>query len=411
VIYNAYPDFPPQHIWNMDEKGLQLGGGQKWSKKFFHLRGLKKSNFYQICLDNLELITIIECILPASLSVPPTFILAKGPTPALPDLEVLIATIGKSPNGWTDNELGLKWFQEIFIPFANTHKVNNAPILLLLDGYDSHETDELCSVAYEHNIFILAFPSKCTHKLQPLNVTVFAQVQHKWSSHCNHCIYENVSMNHHNVIPKYMQVCTACITPELIHLAFSYTGIYPFNSHIFTDADFAPARSFSTIPQAPHSFPTDIPSSSPLPSNASDFDLDGVSDESEDQSDTEADITPLHPLHMDWDSDSDNSGYKPPSSCMSPSVPSHVLPTTPSLYISLPSLLIHSTPTVPAEDTMSTNSPGPTDNTNISNSNSPCHFTCSQNTPSSSTLSISTALDPMQAPVPNSKEELGTEVA
>jgi len=395
----------------MDEKGLQLGRGQKWSKKFFYLRGLKKSNFYQIHSNNLELITIIECISPAGLSIPPAFILAEGPTPVLPDLEVPIAAIGKLPNGWTDNELGLKWFQETFILFANTHKVNNAPILLLLDGHDSHETDELHSVAYEHNIFILAFPSKCTHKLQPLDVIVFAQVQHKWSSHCNHCIYENVSMNCYNVIPKYMQVRAACMIPELIHLAFSCTGIYPFNSHIFTDANFAPARSFSTIPQVPHSFPTDIPSSSPLPSDASDFDSDGVSDESEDQSDTEADVTPLHPLHVDWDLDSDDSGYKPLSPCMSPSVPSRVLPTTPSLYISLPSLLMHSTPTVPAEDTMFTNSPGPSDNINISNSNSPCHFTRSQNTPSSSALSISATLDPMRAPVPNSKEELGTEVA
>jgi len=27
AIYDMYPDLPPQHIWNMDKKGLQLGGG------------------------------------------------------------------------------------------------------------------------------------------------------------------------------------------------------------------------------------------------------------------------------------------------------------------------------------------------------------------------------------------------
>jgi len=27
VIYDTYLDLPPQHIWNMDEKGLQLSGG------------------------------------------------------------------------------------------------------------------------------------------------------------------------------------------------------------------------------------------------------------------------------------------------------------------------------------------------------------------------------------------------
>ena len=29
VIYDAYPEFPPQNIWNMDEKRLQLGGGHE----------------------------------------------------------------------------------------------------------------------------------------------------------------------------------------------------------------------------------------------------------------------------------------------------------------------------------------------------------------------------------------------
>ena len=413
AIYDAYPDLLPQHIWNMDEKGLQLGGGRKRSKKFFHLRGLKRSSFYQIRSDNLELVTIIECISAAGLSIPPAFILAEGPIPALPDLEVPIAAIGKSPNGWTDNELGLKWFQETFIPFAMAHKINNTPILLLLDGHDSYETDELRAVAYEHNIFILAFPSKCAHKLQPLDVTVFAQVQHKWSSHCDHRIYENVKMDRYNVIPEYMQVRTACMTPKLIHSAFSCTGIYPFNPDVFTSVDFAPAVSSSSILHVPKSFPADVPSSSPLPSDASDFGSD--SGASEDESDTsKADSTALHPLYMDWDTDSDTnaSTYEPPPSpCMSPSALSHVPSTSPSSYITLPSLLTPSIPpmdataSMPAEHAMSTGSSNGADTPNSG------HFTRSQNTHSSSALSISAALDPTKAPIPDSKEEQGTEIA
>ena len=29
AVYDVCPNFPPQHIWNMDEKGLQLGRGCK----------------------------------------------------------------------------------------------------------------------------------------------------------------------------------------------------------------------------------------------------------------------------------------------------------------------------------------------------------------------------------------------
>jgi hypothetical protein len=137
---------------------------------------------------------------------PSQYILAQGPIPALSNLDVLIGAVATSPNGWTDNELGLKWFKQTFVPFATAHKMNDDPILLLLDGHNSHETDELRTIAYNHNIFILAFPSKCTHKLQPLDVAMFAQVQHKWSAHCNCCIYDNTAMNCYNVVPEYMHV-------------------------------------------------------------------------------------------------------------------------------------------------------------------------------------------------------------
>jgi len=49
--------------------------------------------------------------------------------------------------------------------------------------------------------------------------------------------------------------------------------------------------------------------------------------------------------------------------------------------------------------------------TNTPNLALPCHFTCSQKFKSLSALSISAALDYMQAPIPDLKEELGMEVA
>jgi DDE superfamily endonuclease len=163
----------------MDEKGLQLGGGCKHSDKYYHMSNIKSSSFYQICSDNLELVTVIKCVSPSGLSVPPMFVLAKGSIPEIDDSEMdtPISGITTLPNGWTSNEIGLQWFKETFIPFATAHKVTDDPILCLVNGHDSHETDELWKLTYEFNIIVLAFPSKCTHKLQPLDVLVFSQVQ------------------------------------------------------------------------------------------------------------------------------------------------------------------------------------------------------------------------------------------
>ena len=37
-LMTQFPNLPPEHIWNMDEKGIQLGGGRKNTpQKYFHL--------------------------------------------------------------------------------------------------------------------------------------------------------------------------------------------------------------------------------------------------------------------------------------------------------------------------------------------------------------------------------------
>jgi len=73
---------PPEHIWNMDKKGIQLGGGRKnSSKKYLYLKN--KRSKYKIRSDNLELVTVIECISAAGDAVPPSFCLQGATAPDL----------------------------------------------------------------------------------------------------------------------------------------------------------------------------------------------------------------------------------------------------------------------------------------------------------------------------------------
>ncbi len=76
---------PAEHVWNADEKGIQSGGGRKKSsKKYLFLKDQKQR--YRIQSDNLELITIMECISAAGDVVPPSFCLQNGATPDLRSL-------------------------------------------------------------------------------------------------------------------------------------------------------------------------------------------------------------------------------------------------------------------------------------------------------------------------------------
>ena len=76
---------PPEHVWNMDEKGIQMGGGRKnTNKKFLYLKGQNQK--YCLKSNNLELVTVIECVSAAGDIVPPSFCLRNG---SVPDLQGL----------------------------------------------------------------------------------------------------------------------------------------------------------------------------------------------------------------------------------------------------------------------------------------------------------------------------------
>lgn len=85
-IEEKYGKIPPTQIWNMDEKGIQLGGGRKHGcKKIIFLK--KWQNHYKLCNDNLEIITILECVSAAGVAAPTSFVLGKGPYPDIHGVE------------------------------------------------------------------------------------------------------------------------------------------------------------------------------------------------------------------------------------------------------------------------------------------------------------------------------------
>jgi hypothetical protein len=85
ALDKKYDGIPPEHLWNFDEKGVQMGGGRKnTGRVFIYFR--KYRNRYKISSDNLELVTIVECVNAAGQSMPPSFVLSDGPMPNLTKL-------------------------------------------------------------------------------------------------------------------------------------------------------------------------------------------------------------------------------------------------------------------------------------------------------------------------------------
>ncbi|KIK73693.1 hypothetical protein PAXRUDRAFT_177733 [Paxillus rubicundulus Ve08.2h10] len=126
----------------------------------------ENTEHYCLHCDNLELVSILECINAAGTTMPPCF---------LTNINYL-TRIAMSPNGWTNQVLCEEWFRDTFVPNTLACCVNEKPIVLNVDRHDSHETDNLKAIAYEYDIIIIRFPSKMTHKTQPLDIGIFSSV-------------------------------------------------------------------------------------------------------------------------------------------------------------------------------------------------------------------------------------------
>jgi hypothetical protein len=65
---------PWEHVWNMDEKGIQLGGGRKHNTRYIFSRGQREK--YRMMSDDLELVTVVECVSATGQAMRPGLIFA-----------------------------------------------------------------------------------------------------------------------------------------------------------------------------------------------------------------------------------------------------------------------------------------------------------------------------------------------
>jgi len=208
-----------------------------------------------------------------------------------------------------------------------------------------------------------------------------------------------------------MEIRPRSMTPELMHSAFSTTGIFPFNDALFTNNNFAPAKSFSHSMHAPTSFPLEVPSSPSISSNLSDLEM---SDNELSTADFDYGFVPSH-LSMSTAAPAPTEALPSPltipvtgtdtsSQCMQAAL-------APSICASCSSAITPSMPPFCASPTMSqfggaSQSPCPSDTTSVdphASCKSPYYMHSQSRVSqiashrSSPAVSLSTALDPTQA--------------
>ncbi|SJX66463.1 related to transposase [Sporisorium reilianum f. sp. reilianum] len=160
-------------VFNMDETGFIFG--QAGSEHVVIPSG-DLASWFKAQPGTQELATIVKCIRSGGQVLLP-LIITKGVHHTVSEhwhMNGVPASwhFMKSSNGWTNNELTVKWLKNIYDP-STRPLMQSQYRLLIIDGHGSHMTDAFCDSAWSHRIILLMLLAHATHVMQLLDVSIF----------------------------------------------------------------------------------------------------------------------------------------------------------------------------------------------------------------------------------------------
>ncbi|KAG6996916.1 hypothetical protein FocnCong_v015071 [Fusarium oxysporum f. sp. conglutinans] len=180
---------------------------------------------------NREWITVIQAINAEGWAIAP-FIIGAGQyhlanwyqESNLPD-DWAIAT---SPNGWTDNDLGLEWLKH-FDRCTNRRSVSRYR-LLILDGHGSHHSLDFEKYCQANKIITLFMPPHSSHLLQPLDVGCFSLLKKAYGQVIEHLIRCSIThVSKTEFFPAFYAAFQATMIEKNIKAAFRGAGLIPLD--------------------------------------------------------------------------------------------------------------------------------------------------------------------------------------
>ena len=233
--------FGPESIWNIDETGVTT---VQRPTKVLAEKGAKQVGSV-VSQERGTLVTICCGVNAIGNHIPPFFVFPRVNVQqhwrlsAPPGSEM----VGHpKATGWMTNENFIDYMRH-FVKYAKPSAEH--PVLLILDNHQSHVSLDVITYAKEHHVTLLSFPPHCSHKLQPLDVSVYGpfktyinQASDSWMRDPANA---GKSMTIH-VIPSLVSYAfpKAFSTSNII-AGFRSTGIWPFDKSVFPPEAFVSA--------------------------------------------------------------------------------------------------------------------------------------------------------------------------
>ena len=231
-------EYEPSKIWNMDETGITCvhrPGKIVASKGVRQVAKITSG-------ERGKTVTVICAMSAVGTYLPPLFIF---PRKRMVDLLMNGAppqSIGlANPSGWTDSEIFIDWLKH-FVKFTNSSTTNRH--VIGLDGHHSHKTLAAVEYARAHGIDMVTLPPHCTHKMQPLDRTFFKSLKSAYAVESDTWMVSNPGkrISFYQMAGIFGTAYVRTSTQDKAINGFKSCGLWPFDSNIFRDEDFAAAE-------------------------------------------------------------------------------------------------------------------------------------------------------------------------
>ncbi len=252
--------------YNFDETGFAMGVAHAGSAKVVTTASVCRACAIQP--GNREWTTTIEACNAEGWRMPPMLIFAGKvhidiwyrENPHMPrDWAIEL-----SDNGWTNDEIGMKWIQHF--DKHTRHRSDGRKRLLVLDGHGSHSTPEFDQYCAENGIITVCMPAHSSHICQPLDVGCFGPLKAAYSKLVLELARLSIfHVNKEDFIRMYIEASSQIFTEETIRNSFSATGLVPFNPARVLDNLIYMAQTPSPPPEAPIQNPLSSPWQSETP--------------------------------------------------------------------------------------------------------------------------------------------------
>lgn len=224
----------PHMIWNLDETGCSTVTNPP---KVIATRGCKQVG-QVTSAERGQLVTMLGFINASGGTIPPVFVFPRVHFKEFMLLGGPKGSLGlANPSGWITEES----FYKAMIHFVKYVKPSDEnPCLILCDNHSSHITIDVVTLARDNHITILTFPPHCSHRLQPLDVSIYGPFKARYREAMNAWMLSNPGkrVSIYEVAQFANTAYIAAFSMENAIAGFQKTGVHPFNRNTFIEDDF-----------------------------------------------------------------------------------------------------------------------------------------------------------------------------